>query len=58
MAPIPTDHAAGAGTPIRRIAHLDAGPQCAATPDAIRPPLDAGHPAERLFYYRGGIHTG
>jgi rhodanese-related sulfurtransferase len=32
------------------------GPQCAATPDAIRVLLDAGHPAERLLYYRGGIH--
>jgi hypothetical protein len=32
------------------------GPQCAATPDAIRALLAAGHPAERLLYYRGGIH--
>jgi rhodanese-related sulfurtransferase len=32
------------------------GPQCAATPDAIRRLLDAGHPPERLCYYRGGIH--
>jgi rhodanese-related sulfurtransferase len=32
------------------------GPQCAATPDAIRILLDAGHPAERLLFYRGGIH--
>ena len=32
------------------------GPQCAATPDAIRRLLDAGHPPERLLYYRGGIH--
>ncbi len=32
------------------------GPQCAATPDAIRTLLAAGHPAERLLYYRGGIH--
>ncbi len=32
------------------------GPQCAATPDAIRRLLDAGQPAERLLYYRGGIH--
>jgi rhodanese-related sulfurtransferase len=32
------------------------GPQCAATPDAIRLLLDAGHPPERLLYYRGGIH--
>jgi rhodanese-related sulfurtransferase len=32
------------------------GPQCAATPHAIRTLLDAGHPRERLLYYRGGIH--
>lgn len=32
------------------------GPQCAATPDAIRTLLDAGHPADRILYYRGGIH--
>jgi hypothetical protein len=32
------------------------GPQCLATPDAIRILIDCGHPAERLVYYRGGIH--
>jgi rhodanese-related sulfurtransferase len=32
------------------------GPQCAATPQAIRALLDAGYPAERLLYYRGGMH--
>jgi rhodanese-related sulfurtransferase len=32
------------------------GPQCAATPDAIRRLLDAGHPPGRLLYYRGGVH--
>jgi hypothetical protein len=32
------------------------GSQCAATPDAIRTLLAAGHPAESLLYYRGGIH--
>jgi rhodanese-related sulfurtransferase len=32
------------------------GPQCAATPDAIATLLAAGHPAERLLYYRGGLH--
>jgi rhodanese-related sulfurtransferase len=32
------------------------GPQCAATPQAIQALLDAGHPAERLLYYRGGMH--
>jgi len=49
----------------RRLDELDAttdtivfcnGPQCQATPDAVRILLDAGHPAERLLYYRGGIH--
>ena len=32
------------------------GPQCAATPDAIGALLAAGHPAQRLLYYRGGMH--
>ena len=32
------------------------GPQCVATSDAVRTLLDAGHPAEHLLYYRGGIH--
>jgi rhodanese-related sulfurtransferase len=32
------------------------GPQCAATPDAVRILLAAGHPPSRLAYYRGGIH--
>lgn len=32
------------------------GPQCAATPDAIRALLEAGYPAESLRYYRGGVH--
>ncbi len=32
------------------------GPQCAATPKAIAHLLDAGYDAERLRYYRGGIH--
>jgi rhodanese-related sulfurtransferase len=32
------------------------GPQCAATPDAIRTLLAVGYPAEGLLYYRGGIH--
>jgi rhodanese-related sulfurtransferase len=31
------------------------GPQCAATPDAIRTLLAAGHPAEAILYYRGGM---
>jgi len=32
------------------------GPQCSATPQAIRTLLDAGFPAGSLLYYRGGIH--
>ena len=32
------------------------GPQCAATPETIRALLGAGHPAESVLYYRGGIH--
>lgn len=32
------------------------GPQCGATPDAIDVLLAAGHPAQRLLYYRGGLH--
>jgi rhodanese-related sulfurtransferase len=48
-----------------RIAELDpveptvvfcSGPQCAATAHAIDGLLAAGWPAERLLYYRGGIH--
>jgi rhodanese-related sulfurtransferase len=32
------------------------GPQCGATPKAIRALLEHGVPAGRLLYYRGGIH--
>jgi rhodanese-related sulfurtransferase len=32
------------------------GPQCTATPDAIRALLDHGYPAKAILYYRGGIH--
>ena len=32
------------------------GPQCAATPWAVQALLQAGHPAQALRYYRGGIH--
>lgn len=32
------------------------GPQCAATPDAIRRLLGAGYPARSILYYRGGMH--
>src|SRR5947209_2839677 len=32
------------------------GPQCAATPDAIRRLLEAGYPRRSILYYRGGMH--
>ena len=32
------------------------GPQCAATPAAIRALRAAGHPADLILYYRGGMH--
>ena len=32
------------------------GPQCAATPDAVRRLLTAGRPPALILYYRGGIH--
>jgi rhodanese-related sulfurtransferase len=32
------------------------GPQCGATPQAVAALLAAGWPADRLRYYRGGIH--
>jgi rhodanese-related sulfurtransferase len=32
------------------------GPQCAATPDAVHKLLDAGYPADAIYYYRGGMH--
>jgi rhodanese-related sulfurtransferase len=32
------------------------GPQCAATPDAIRTLLASGYPPEAILYYRVGIH--
>lgn len=50
---------------VERIAELDPveptvvfcnGPQCTATAQATDALLAAGWPAERLLYYRGGIH--
>lgn len=32
------------------------GPQCPQTPDALRTLSEAGYPADRLAYYRGGMH--
>ena len=53
------------GEIVERMAELDEanptvlfcnGPQCTATAQAIEALLAAGRPAERLLYYRGGIH--
>lgn len=32
------------------------GPQCGQSPHAIRALLDAGYPADRILYFRGGMH--
>lgn len=32
------------------------GPQCAASPDAIRSLLERSYPAHSILYYRGGLH--
>lgn len=32
------------------------GPQCGATPDAIRSLLECGFPEASILYYRGGMH--
>ena len=32
------------------------GPQCPQSPSAIRNLLEAGHPPEKILYYRGGMH--
>ena len=32
------------------------GPQCAASPDAIRSLLGRSYPAKSILYYRGGLH--
>ena len=32
------------------------GPQCGQSPRAIRALIDAGYPANRIWYYRGGLH--
>ena len=32
------------------------GPQCSQTPDAPQALKRAGHPVDRLTYYRGGLH--
>ncbi len=42
--------------PERPIALFCNGPQCAATPDAVRRLLATGRPPALILYYRGGIH--
>lgn len=42
--------------PVRATVFFCNGPQCAATPDAIRTLLAAGRPAGATLYYRGGMH--
>ncbi len=32
------------------------GPQCPQSPDALQQLLDKGFPADKLAYYRGGLH--
>ncbi len=32
------------------------GPQCPQSPDAIRNLIKAGYPADKIRYYRGGMH--
>ena len=32
------------------------GPQCGQSPTAIRTLLESGYPADRILYYRGGMH--
>ncbi len=32
------------------------GPQCGQSPTAIRALLEAGYPADKILYYRGGMH--
>jgi len=62
---IPTARNVPHGEAVERIGELDPavatvvfcnGPQCAATPWAVKALLEAGYPAEALLYYRGGIH--
>jgi len=33
------------------------GPWCGQSPHAIRGLLDLGYPAEKLYYYRGGMQA-
>lgn len=40
----------------RPVALFCNGPQCGATPDAVRRLLTAGRPPALILYYRGGMH--
>jgi rhodanese-related sulfurtransferase len=42
--------------PERPVALFCNGPQCAATPDAVRRLLTAGRPPGLILYYHGGMH--
>lgn len=64
QATIPGAHAIAHEEIVARLDELDPdrvtvlfcnGPQCKATPDAVRALLAHGYPADKLRYYRGGI---
>ncbi len=42
--------------PDRPVVFFCNGPQCGASPDAIKALLGAGHPRDAILYYRGGLH--
>ncbi|MGI1662515.1 rhodanese-like domain-containing protein [Palleronia sp. KMU-117] len=41
----------------RKVAMFCNGLWCGQSPEAIRRMIDAGYPAERIFYYRGGMQS-
>lgn len=41
----------------RRVALFCNGPWCGQSPTAARRMIEAGYPAERIFYYRGGMQV-
>jgi rhodanese-related sulfurtransferase len=44
-------------TDARQVALFCNGLWCGQSPEAIRRMIDAGYPAERIFYYRGGMQS-
>jgi rhodanese-related sulfurtransferase len=44
-------------TGARQVAMFCNGLWCGQSPEAIRRMIDAGYPAERIFYYRGGMQS-